>query len=105
MPGLGALARRTDRLAPGMAKVPLCQLLQQRLPAWQWQPKQHFRLPFARWPHAAQEMRHHLQQHTSALRDLGLVNLVPDQIGTMDNAQLFTLTTLSLWQQEYKVAL
>ncbi|VTP61743.1 Uncharacterised protein [Serratia rubidaea] len=40
-----------------------------------------------------------------ALRQLGLVNLTPETLTTIDAAQLFTLTTLSFWQQEYEVAL
>ncbi|PHM60705.1 putative asparagine synthetase [Xenorhabdus stockiae] len=103
--GLGMLASRSTRLAEGITKIPLCNLLQQRLPNWQWKPKQHFRLPFSYWPKAVQEMRHHLLENCETLRDLGLVNLAPAYIEAMDNAQLFTLTTLSLWQQEYEVNL
>ncbi|CDG97324.1 conserved hypothetical protein [Xenorhabdus bovienii str. puntauvense] len=103
--GLGMLASRSTRLADGITKAPLCNLLKKRLPNWQWKPKQHFRLPFAYWPKAVQEMRHYLQEHCETLRNIGLVNLTPAYIETADNTQLFTLTTLSLWQQEYEVNL
>ncbi|OKP00164.1 asparagine synthase-related protein [Xenorhabdus eapokensis] len=103
--GLGMLASRSTRLADGITKAPLCNLLKKRLPNWQWKPKQHFRLPFAYWPKAVQEMRHYLQEHCESLRNIGLVNLTPAYIETVDNTQLFTLTTLSLWQQEYEVNL
>ncbi|MDC9581606.1 asparagine synthetase B [Xenorhabdus sp. PR6a] len=100
--GLGHLARRSARIVDGIAKFPLCNLLQQRFPDWQWQPKQHFRLPFAHWPLAVNEMRSHLHQTCSSLHNLGLVNLNSVHIDAMDSSQLFTLTTLSLWQQEYE---
>lgn len=103
--GVPALAGAAPRIVDGLAKAPLSALLQRRLPAWRYQPKRHFRLPFSHWPQVVEAMRRYLSAHGESLRQLGLVNLTPETLTTIDAAQLFTLTTLSFWQQEYEVAL
>ncbi|MGN2260628.1 hypothetical protein ACLXBB_31600, partial [Pseudomonas aeruginosa] len=85
--------------------APLVALLEQREKRWQAQPKRHFRLPFERWPQALGEMRRHLAERLPALHDLGLEGLDAPSVAALPGDQLFTLTTLSLWQQEYGASL
>ena len=104
----GALAQRAGRLqriVGDTAKAPLVALLEQREKRWQAQPKRHFRLPFERWPQALGEMRRHLAERLPALHDLGLEGLDAPSVAALPGDQLFTLTTLSLWQQEYGASL
>ncbi len=104
----GALAQRAGRLqriVGDTAKAPLVALLEQREKRWQAQPKRHFRLPFERWPQALGEMRRHLAERLPALHDLGLEGLDAPNVAALPGDQLFTLTTLSLWQQEYGASL
>ncbi|HEP9032178.1 TPA: hypothetical protein VDU95_001080 [Pseudomonas aeruginosa] len=104
----GALAQRAGRLqriVGDTAKAPLVALLEQREKRWQAQPKRHFRLPFERWPQTLGEMRRHLAERLPALHDLGLEGLDAPSVAALPGDQLFTLTTLSLWQQEYGASL
>lgn len=103
--GIPQLAQQGIRVLEGETKVALRELLHTRMPSWRTRPKKHFRLPFSQWPDVVAKMRRDLKQNCEALRCSGLVNLTPAKIETMEDAQLFTLTTLSVWQQEYKVTL
>ncbi|MGI0706076.1 hypothetical protein ACRCPK_32195, partial [Pseudomonas aeruginosa] len=94
-----------QRIVGDTAKAPLVALLEQREKRWQAQPKRHFRLPFERWPQALGEMRRHLAERLPALHDLGLEGLDAPSVAALPGDQLFTLTTLSLWQQEYGASL
>ncbi|MBH9385232.1 hypothetical protein I5K84_17610, partial [Pseudomonas aeruginosa] len=94
-----------QRIVGDTAKAPLVALLEQREKRWQAQPKRHFRLPFERWPQALGEMRRHLAERLPALHDLGLEGLDAPRVAALPGDQLFTLTTLSLWQQEYGASL
>ncbi|MCM2108835.1 asparagine synthase-related protein, partial [Pseudomonas aeruginosa] len=96
---------RLQRIVGDTAKAPLVALLEQREKRWQAQPKRHFRLPFERWPQALGEMRRHLAERLPALHDLGLEGLDAPSVAALPGDQLFTLTTLSLWQQEYGASL
>ncbi len=98
-------AGRLQRIVGDTAKAPLVALLEQREKRWQAQPKRHFRLPFERWPQALGEMRRHLAERLPALHDLGLEGLDAPSVAALPGDQLFTLTTLSLWQQEYGASL
>ncbi|MBF3276102.1 hypothetical protein HKW77_43915, partial [Pseudomonas aeruginosa] len=51
------------------------------------------------------EMRRHLAERLPALHDLGLEGLDAPSVAALPGDQLFTLTTLSLWQQEYGASL
>ncbi len=58
-----------------------------------------------RRPAPWREMRRHLAERLPALHDLGLEGLDAPNVAALPGDQLFTLTTLSLWQQEYGASL
>lgn len=53
------------------------------------------------WKTAQQEMRTHLKENLGFLEDAGLTGLSDSLIDDIDVPQLFTMTTLSIWGQEY----
>ncbi|GFM55152.1 asparagine synthase-related protein [Pseudomonas capsici] len=85
----------------GHGKAKLYELLKKRIPTWESRPKKHFRAPLVEWKTAQQEMRTHLKENLGFLEDAGLTGVSDSLIDDIDVPQLFTMTTLSIWGQEY----
>ncbi len=92
----------TDRRVwNGVGKAKLYEILSKRTPAWRPREKQHFRAPIEEWTTALKEMRCELKRSLSFLQNSGLEGLNNTMIDELQAPQLFTLTTLSIWGQEY----
>ncbi len=100
----GALAQAPGASSGSSAtppEAPLVALLEQREKRWQAQPKRHFRLPFERWPQALGKCAGTSPNACRRSTTSAWKAWMHRAVAALPGDQLFTLTTLSLWQQEY----
>lgn len=100
LPDLGqAFGRRN--LGDGRQKAILMDLAASRIPGYVTGQKQHFRVPFSKWPMVAESMRQFLCAHSEILASLGMQGIDSESISRFELAHIFTLATVVIWWQHY----
>jgi len=99
--GLAYSLPRNSRVQNGLGKAELYKILRKRSPTWVPRAKKHFRAPLSDWNNAKTAMRKEVSDSLDFLQQVGLEKLTPNTISVIPDEQLFTLTTLSIWKQEF----
>lgn len=89
------------RVKDGISKYDLYQLVCKRANKHFHNKKIHFRIPLDHWKNAQREQRFKINQAIPFLKDLGLEKITSEKVEKLDTNQLFTLTSLVIWSEEY----
>lgn len=89
------------RIQNGLGKYDLHQLACKRTNNIFNNKKRHFRAPLIFWENAKKDLYIKINKGIPFLQHVGLENITSDEIKKLDVMQLFNLTSLVIWNEEY----